>query len=70
MKSFYLAYSNGVVIWPRVVAKLETGIWPQAAAKLGNAQNKILPTVKEIEIEIAEKVEEDNDGATGMIIRE
>ncbi|MEI7850748.1 MAG: PDDEXK nuclease domain-containing protein [Kiritimatiellales bacterium] len=29
-----------------------------------------LPTVEEIEIEIAEKVEEDNDGATGMIIRE
>jgi predicted nuclease of restriction endonuclease-like (RecB) superfamily len=29
-----------------------------------------LPTVEEIEIEIAEKVEEDNDGETGMIIRE
>jgi len=29
-----------------------------------------LPTVEEIEIEIAEKVEEDNDGAIGMIIRE
>lgn len=29
-----------------------------------------LPTVEEIEIEIAEKVEEDKDGATGMIIRE
>jgi hypothetical protein len=29
-----------------------------------------LPTVEEIEIEIAEKVEEDNDAETGMIIRE
>jgi predicted nuclease of restriction endonuclease-like (RecB) superfamily len=34
MKSFYLAYSNGFVISPPVVAKLEAGIWPQAVAKL------------------------------------
>ncbi|HNX52576.1 MAG TPA: PDDEXK nuclease domain-containing protein [Pontiellaceae bacterium] len=37
MKSFYLAYGNGLEISPPPVAKLETGIWPQAVAKLDEA---------------------------------
>lgn len=63
---FYLSYRESFVNWPQVVAKIES----LDRESLPDDLKPSLPTIEEIESELAEKVDADEAGETGMMVRE